>query len=156
MNPQLRKLYVPWVVLFSCILTPVYHLIVKSMRALVHQCLLFLWPDKPFYFRMTWRKQTPAPHPFLGLVKVVVFHRSKCQSSFCSILPWSVTIFMSRMSWELHHLLLILDAVILLSIIIHSSVSCCCNRNADKWIVMCEINTLSNSLLVVNGQYSHS
>ena len=51
------------------------------------------------------------------------------------------------MSWELHTILWTLDTVILLAIIIHSSVPCCCNRNADKWIVMCEINTPSNSLL---------
>ena len=50
----------------------------------------------------------------------------------------------SRMSWELHHLLWILDAVILLATIIHFLVPCCCNRNADKWTMMCEINTPSN------------
>ena len=32
--------------------------------------------------------------------------------------------------------------------------SCCCNRNADKWIVMCEINTPSNSLLGSNWTIS--
>ena len=39
------------------------------------------------------------------------------------------------------------DIVILLTIISHSWPSCWCNRNTDKWIVMCEINTPSNSLL---------
>ena len=37
-----------WVVLFSCILTLVYQLIVKSMRAFVYRCLLLLWSVKPF------------------------------------------------------------------------------------------------------------
>ena len=35
--------------LFSCLLTFVYQLIVKSMHAFVHRCLLFLWSVKPFY-----------------------------------------------------------------------------------------------------------
>ena len=39
-----------WVVpLFSCLLTFVYQLIVKSMRAFVHRCFLILWSVKPFY-----------------------------------------------------------------------------------------------------------
>ena len=133
--------------LFSCILTLVYQLIVKSMRAFVHRCLWLLWSVKPFYSGMTRRNKLQYLVHIQDWVKVVVFRRSKCQSSFCSALPWSVTIFMSGVSWELHHLLWTLNAVILLSIIIHSSVPCCCNRNADKWIVMCEINTPSNSLL---------
>ena len=37
-----------WVVLFSCLLTLVYQLIVKSMRAFVYRCLLLLWSVKPF------------------------------------------------------------------------------------------------------------
>ena len=46
-----------WVVLFSCILTLVYQLIVKSMHAFVHRCLLLLWSVKPFYRRMTRRNK---------------------------------------------------------------------------------------------------
>ena len=46
-----------WVVLFSCILTLVYQLIVKSMRAFVRRCLLPLWSAKPFYFRMNRRNK---------------------------------------------------------------------------------------------------
>ena len=34
--------------LFSCLLTLVYQLIVKSMRAIVHRYLLLLWSVKPF------------------------------------------------------------------------------------------------------------
>ena len=43
--------------LFSCFLTFVYQLIVKSMHAFVHRCLLFLWSVKPFYSRMTRRNK---------------------------------------------------------------------------------------------------
>ena len=46
-----------WVVLFSCILTLVYQLIVKSMRAFVYRCLLLLWSVKPFYRGMTRRNK---------------------------------------------------------------------------------------------------
>ena len=146
MHPQLRKLYVPWVVLFSCILSPVCQLIVKSMRAFVHQCLLLLWSVKPFYSGMTRRNKLQYLVHIQDWVEEVVFHRSKCQSSFWSVLPWSITFFMSGLSWELHHLLWILDLVILLAFIIHFLVPSCCNRNADKWTMVCGINTPSNSL----------
>ena len=43
--------------LFSCLLTFVYQLIVKSMYAFLHRCLLPLWSVKPFYFRMSRRKK---------------------------------------------------------------------------------------------------
>ena len=43
--------------LFSCLLTLVYQLIVKSMRAFVRRCLLPLWSAKPFYFRMNRRNK---------------------------------------------------------------------------------------------------
>ena len=46
-----------WVVLFICILTLVYQLIVKSMRAFVHRCLWLLWSVKPFYSGMTRRNK---------------------------------------------------------------------------------------------------
>ena len=42
---------------FSCLPTLVYQLIVKSMRAIVHRCLLFLCSVKPFYPRMTRRNE---------------------------------------------------------------------------------------------------
>ena len=122
----------------------VYQLIVKSMRAFIHRCLLLLWSIKPFYPGMTRRNKLQYLIHIQDWVKAIVFRRSKCQSSFCSALPWRVTIFMSRVSWELHHLLWILDVVVLLAILSHSSVPCCCNRNTNKWIMMCEINTPSN------------
>ena len=43
--------------LFSCLLTLVYQLIVKSMRAFVYRCLLPLWSVKPFYRGMTRRNK---------------------------------------------------------------------------------------------------
>ena len=43
--------------LFSCLLTFVYQLIVKSMRAFVYRCLLLLWSVKPFYSGMTRRNK---------------------------------------------------------------------------------------------------
>ena len=84
--------------LFSCLLTLVYQLIVKSMHAFVYRCLLPLWSVKPFYFRMTRRNKLQCLIHFLDWVKAIVFRRSKCQSSFSSALTWSVTIFMSRVS----------------------------------------------------------
>ena len=43
--------------LFSCLLTFVYQLIVKSMRAFVYRGLLLLWSVKPFYSGMTRRNK---------------------------------------------------------------------------------------------------
>ena len=43
--------------LFSCLLTLVYQLIVKIMRAFVYRCLLLLWSVKPFYRGMTRRNK---------------------------------------------------------------------------------------------------
>ena len=52
--------------LFSCLLTLVYQLIVKSMRAFVYRCLLLLWPSSHSVLN-DLEKQTPVPHPYLGL-----------------------------------------------------------------------------------------
>ena len=84
-----------WVVLFSCILTLAYQLIVKSMRAFVRRCLLFMWSVKPFYFRMTRRNKLQYLIHIQDWVKVVVLCRSNSNSCFCSVLPWSITIFIS-------------------------------------------------------------
>ena len=81
--------------LFSCLLTFVYQLIVKSMRAFVYWCLLLLWSVKPFYRGMTRRNKLQYLFHIQDWVKEVVLRRSKCQSSFCSVLPWSITIFIS-------------------------------------------------------------
>ena len=66
-----------WVVpLFSCLLTFVYQLIVKSMRAFVHRCLIFLWSVKPFYFGMTRRNKLQYLIHIQDWVKAVVICRS--------------------------------------------------------------------------------
>ena len=147
MRPQPRKLYVPWVVPLQ--LYPDHPLSVDSLEYVcicVHRCLVFLWFVKPFYFRMTRRKKLQYLIHIQDWVKAVVFRRSKCNPAFGYVLPWSITHFMSGVSWDLHLLLWILDAVIFLAIIVHSSVPCYYNRNADRWTVMCESNIPSNSV----------
>ena len=64
--------------LFSCLLTLVYQLIVKSMCAIVHRCLLFLWSVKPFYSRMTRRNKLQYLFHIQDWVKEVVLHRANC------------------------------------------------------------------------------
>ena len=64
--------------LFSCLLTLVYQLIVKSMCAFVHRCLLLLWSIMPFYSRMTRRNKLQYLIHIRDRVKTVEFRRSKC------------------------------------------------------------------------------
>ena len=64
--------------LFSCPLTLVYQLIVKSMRAIVHRYLLLLWSVKPFYSGMSRRNKLQNLIHFQDWVKVVVLRRSNC------------------------------------------------------------------------------
>ena len=125
--------------LFGWIPTLVYQLIVKSMSCIcAHRCILFLWSVKPFYSGMTRRNKLQYLVHIQDLVKIIVYRRSKCQSSFCSVPPWSITIFISRIPWELHTILWTLDTVILLALIIHFSVSVllqpeCRQVNRDVW-----------------------
>ena len=79
--------------LFSCLLTFVYQLIVKSMRAFVYRCLLLLWSVKPFYRGMTRRNKLQYLIHIQDWVKVVVFRRSNANPAFGSVLPWSITLF---------------------------------------------------------------
>ena len=75
--------------LFSCILTLVYQLIAKSMRAFVYRCLLLLWSVKPFYSRMTRRNKLQYLIHIQDWVKVVVFYRSNAiQLLLCSTLEY--------------------------------------------------------------------
>ena len=83
--------------LFSCLLTLVYQLIVKSMRAIVHRYLLLLWSVKPFYRRMTRRNKLQYLFHIQDWVKEVVFRRSNANPAFGSALPWSITYFISRL-----------------------------------------------------------
>ena len=130
--------------LFSCLLTFVYQLIVKGMHAFVYRCLLPLWSVKPFC--PEWLGETNSSTSSISRIgsKQLCSADQNASPAFDSVLPWSITVFMSGFSWGLHWLLWILDVVILLVIIIHPSVPCCRSRNTNKWIVMCEINTPSN------------
>ena len=76
--------------LFSCLLTLVYQLIVKSMCVFVYRCLLLLWSVKPFYRGMTRRNKLQYLFHIQDWVKEVVLRRSKCQPSFwfCSTLKY--------------------------------------------------------------------
>ena len=74
---------------FSCLLTLVYQLIVKSMRAFVHRCLLFLWSVKPFYSGMTRRNKLQYLIHIQDWVKAVVSRRSDAiQLLVCSTLRY--------------------------------------------------------------------
>ena len=64
--------------LFSCFLTLVYQLIVKSMHAFVRRCLLLLWSVKPFYSGMTRRNKLQYLIHIQDWVKAVVLRRSNC------------------------------------------------------------------------------
>ena len=134
--------------LFSCISTIFYHLIVKSMSCIhAHWCLLFCGP--PSHSTPEWLGETNSStssisrigskklcsadqiaNPafvlfYLGVLPSLCreYHRN-CINSYEFLMQWYF--------WP--------------SSFIPQS-SCCCNRNADKWIVMCETNTPSNSLL---------
>ena len=61
--------------LFSCLLTFVYQLIVKSMREIAHRCLLLLSSVKPFYSGMTRRNKLQYLIHIQDWVKVVVPRR---------------------------------------------------------------------------------
>ena len=78
---------------FSYIPTFIYQLIVKSMWAFVHRCLLFLWFVEPFYSRMTRRNKLQYLIHIQDWVKVVVFRRSNANPAFVlfylGVLPYS-------------------------------------------------------------------
>ena len=73
--------------LFSCLLTFIYQLIVKRMRAFVHRCLLLLWSIQPFYSRMTRRNKLRYLFHIQVWVKVVVFRRSNANPAFDLFYP---------------------------------------------------------------------
>ena len=131
--------------LFSCLLTFVYQLIVKSMCAFVFIDAYYSYGPSSHSIP-EWLGETNSSTSSISRIgsKQLCSADQNASPAFDSILPWSITVFMSGFSWGLHRLLWILDVVILLAIIIHPSVPCCRNRNADKWIVMCEFNTPSN------------
>ena len=73
--------------LFSCLLTLVYQLIVKSMHAFVYRCLSLLWFVKPFYSRMTRRNKLQYLIHIQDWVKAVVFFRSNAHPAFALFYP---------------------------------------------------------------------
>ena len=130
---------------FSCLPTLVHQLIVKSSCAL--ELIDAYYSCGPAsHSILEWLGETNSSTSSISRIgsKQLYSADQNANPAFDSILPWSITVFMSGFSWGLHRLLWILDVVILLAIIIHPSVLCCRNRNADKWIVMCEFNTPSN------------
>ena len=96
MHPQLRKLYVPQVVPLQ--LYPDHLLSVDSQEYVcicVHRCLLFLWSVKPFY--LEWLGE--ANSSTLSISRIgskQLYSADQMQSSFDSILPWSITHFYVR------------------------------------------------------------
>ena len=73
--------------LFSCFLTFVYQLIVKSMRAFFHRCLWLLWSVKPFYSGMTRRNKLQYLIHIQDWVKAVVLRRSNTNPVFVLFHP---------------------------------------------------------------------
>ena len=132
----------------SCLLTLVYQLIVKSIYAFVHRCLLLLWPVKSFYSGMTRRNKTPVPHPYLGLGQNNCTPQIKMpiQLLLCSTLEYYHLLYRDYCRNCTPSYELLVQWYFSPSLVIPRP-SCWCNRNTDKWIVMCEINTPSNSLL---------
>ena len=122
MHPQLKKPCALQLALSSCILTFIYERIVKSSCAFVSLMSFIPVVCQVILFSNDWEKQTPVPHPFLGL------GQSSCNPQikmpiwvlFYSILDYYLLL--SRILWELHHLLGTLDVVIHLAIIVHPSV----------------------------------
>ena len=147
MHPQLRKIYVPWVDTLH--LYSDHCLSIDSLEYVcdrVHRCLLFLWSVKPFYSGMTRRNKLQYLIHIQDWVKVVVLCRSNANPAFAlfylGVLP--------SLCQECHENCTIsyefLTQWYFSPSLFHSSVPCYCNRNADKWTVMREINTPSNSV----------
>ena len=121
MHPQLRKSYV----LLSC---PI--LVVSDPRLSIdsqeYACIRSSMPitlvvRQAILFQNDLEKQTPVPHPYLGLGQSSCIPQTKCQSSFwfCSTLeyyPLYVRIVMRTAPTLMNF-----DVVILLTIISHSS-----------------------------------
>jgi hypothetical protein len=103
MHPQLRKIMCSF---SSYIPTIVNQLIVKNMSCIhVHRCLLLLWSVKPLYLRMTRRNKLQYLIHIQDWVRAVVFHRSKCQSSFfCSTLEY-YPLYVRNVMGVAHHLM---------------------------------------------------
>ena len=84
--------------LFSCLLTFVYQLIVKSMRAFVCRCLFLLWPVKPF--RPEWLGETNSSTSSISRIgsKQLYSADQSANPAFDSVQPLSIALFMSGIS----------------------------------------------------------
>ena len=131
--------------LFSCLLTLVYQLI---SRVCMHSFIDAYYSCDPSSHSIlnNLEKQTPVPHPYLGLGQSSCIPQIKCQSSFwfCSTLEYYHLLYRDcyrncTPSYELLVQWYFLPSLFIPRFLYY------CNRNADKWIVMCEINTASNS-----------
>ena len=107
--------------LFSCLLSFVYQLIVQGYACVRLSMPITLVVRQAIPSRNDLEKQTPVPHPYLGLGQSSCIPQIKCQSSFwfCSTLeyyPLYVRIVMRTAPTLMNF-----DVVILLTIISHSS-----------------------------------
>ena len=130
--------------LFSCLQTLVYQLIVRSMCAFVHRCLLLLWSVKPFHSE--WLGETNSSTSSISRIG----SKKLCSADQIAN-PAFVLLYLGVLpslyrdcyrnctpSYEL-----LVQWYFSPSLVIPRP-SCWCNRNTDKWVVMCEINTPSN------------
>ena len=118
--------------LLNCSLTSIYQLIIKSMLAFAHRCLLLLWSVKPFYRRMIGETNSSTSSiSRIGSKQLCSADQNASPAFwFCSTLeyyPLYVRIVMRTAPTLMNF-----DVVILLTIITHSSVPCGYNRNVDK------------------------
>ena len=132
---------------FSYIPTFIYQLIVKRMYAFVHRCLLPLWSVKPFY--PEWLGETNSSTSSISRIGL---------KKLCSADQIANPAFVLLYLGVLHILYrdcyrnctpsyeLLVQWYFLPSLFIPRFL-CYCKRNADKWIVACEINTASNSVV---------
>ena len=145
MHLQLRKSCAFELPLLSWILTFIYERIVKSSCASMSSMPIILLVYQVVLFSNDWEKQTPVLYPFLGLGQSSCIPQIEMltQLLFCSILEY--------------YPLVVKNVVRIAPSLMSSWCSdtsryhCSslgfrvgCNRNIDKWTMMCEINTPSN------------
>ena len=145
MHPQLRKLYDPWVVIFSCILTPVYQLIVKSSCALelidaYYSCGL------SSHSILEWLGETNSSTSSISRIGSKQLYSADQNATQLLVLFYPEVL--PTLCQERHEICtfsyeFLMQWYFLPSLFI-PRFPCYCNRNAGKWVVMCEINTPSN------------
>ena len=123
---------------FSCILTFIYRLIVRSTRAFVFIDAFYFCGLSSHSIRNDLEKQTTVPHPYPGLGQSSCNPQIKCQSSFwfCSTLEY-YHLYIKNIMGIAHHPMNSWYSDTL-SIIIHFSVPVlsqpeCRQVNRDVW-----------------------